>query len=160
MTYQLWKLFAVLACDTWPIPLDTACQRKRLSHRQNYNIAHIMFSWDYLYLDDLCSVITLHVTVQRCSPNINSPKYIHTTRFWKNREIEFLGHRISCSQSVFSFAMFTEFLCLSYWPKWSLFSCELSCNWVLYLVLLLEEGFVNTLIKNLRKRNFYSLTDH
>ena len=33
---------------------------------------HIMFSWDY-YLDDLCSVITLHVTVQRCSPNINSP---------------------------------------------------------------------------------------
>ena len=33
---------------------------------------HIMFSWDY-YWDDLCSVITLHVTVQRCSPNINSP---------------------------------------------------------------------------------------
>ena len=32
---------------------------------------HIMFSWDY-YLDDFCSVITLHVTVQRCSPNINS----------------------------------------------------------------------------------------
>ena len=33
---------------------------------------HIMFSWDY-YLDDFCSVITLHVTVQRCSTNINSP---------------------------------------------------------------------------------------
>ena len=69
----MWKLFTVLACDTWPIPLDTACQRKRLSHRQNYYIAHIMLSWDYLYLDDLCSIITLHVTVQRCSPNINSP---------------------------------------------------------------------------------------
>ena len=33
---------------------------------------HIIFPWDY-YLDDLCSFITLHVTVQRCSPNINSP---------------------------------------------------------------------------------------
>ena len=40
---------------------------------QNYHMAHIMLSWDYLYLDDLCSIITLHVTVQRCSPNINSP---------------------------------------------------------------------------------------
>ena len=91
---------------------------------------HIMFSWDY-YLEDLCSVITLHVTVQRCSPNINSPILTPHARFWKNREIEFLGHRISSSQSVFSFALFTEFFCLNYWPKWPLFSCELSCNWVL-----------------------------
>ena len=58
------------------IPLDTACDWGKGFHilwLPRERSTHIMFcAWDY-YLDDLCSVITLHVTVQRCSPNINSP---------------------------------------------------------------------------------------
>ena len=57
------------------IPLDTARHWGKgfhISWLPRERSTHIMFSWDY-YLDDLCSVITLHVTVQRCSPNINSP---------------------------------------------------------------------------------------
>ena len=92
------------------IPLDTARHWGKgfhISWLPRERSTHIMFSWDY-YLDDLCSVITLHVTVQRCSPNINIVLCSHHTvakEPWNI--IEFLGHRISCSQSVFwrSFAM-------------------------------------------------------
>ena len=70
------KLFTVLPWDTWPIfhwiPLVTEEKGFHISWLPRERSTHIMFSWDY-YLDDLCSVITLHVTVQRCSPNINSP---------------------------------------------------------------------------------------
>ena len=57
------------------IPLDTARHWGKgfhISWLPRERSTHIMFCWDY-YLDDLCSFITLHVTVQRCSPNINSP---------------------------------------------------------------------------------------
>ena len=57
------------------IPLETARQWGKgfhISWLPRERTTHIIFSWDYC-LDDLCSFITLHVTVQRCSPNINSP---------------------------------------------------------------------------------------
>ena len=92
---------------------------------------HIMFcAWDY-YLDDLCSVITLHVTVQRCSPNINSPMLPphgceRTVKYnWVSRS----------PYQLFSVGLLT-IICNEGKGKTPatahrLFSCELSSNWVL-----------------------------
>ena len=159
----MWKLFTVLACDTWPIPLDTACQRKRLSHRQNYHTAHIMFSWDYLYLDDLCSVITLHVTVQRCSPNINSPilpphGFERTVKLSFSVTASFVlsqSSHLPCLPNFFA-------LIIDQNGHYFLVNSRVieSCIWFYCFFWPVEAGFVNTLILNLIKRNFYSLTDH